>query len=245
MNVNPAQFLTGKLPFRTLLTVVTATAVAFALLLSCLGLIGLQYRGDRSNAERRYAQIARVITSNIGAAILFGDRAAAQENIASVSGISDIGWVRAFDREGRLIAEFKGNVAEAGSLEEVGYPVLVDGEHQGELRMGVHYRGLGEIAAEITWIALGLFMVCLVMALIVARWLGVIGFRPLDRLLEAMRRITSSGDFSIRLQPEPDPDFHTISVSFNTASPTRLRSSCRHATKRRRPAWRSRSSWPT
>lgn len=216
MNVNPAQFLTGKLPFRTLLTVVTATAVAFALLLSCLGLIGLQYRGDRSNAERRYAQIARVITSNIGAAILFGDRAAAQENIASVSGISDIGWVRAFDREGRLIAEFKGNVAEAGSLEEVGYPVLVDGEHQGELRMGVHYRGLGEIAAEITWIALGLFMVCLVMALIVARWLGVIGFRPLDRLLEAMRRITSSGDFSIRLQPEPDPDFHTISVSFNT-----------------------------
>ncbi|OWK27855.1 response regulator [Sphingomonas mucosissima] len=216
MKVKPAQLLTGQLPFRTLLTVVTATAVAFALLLSCLGVIGLQYRGDRSNAERRYAQIARVITSNIGAAILFGDRAAAQENIASVSGISDIGWVRAFDREGRLIAEFSGNVAEAGSLEEVDYPVLVDGEHQGELRMGVHYRGLGEIAAEITWIALGLFMVCLVMALIVARWLGVIGFRPLDRLLEAMRRITSSGDFSIRLKPEPDPDFHTISASFNT-----------------------------
>ena len=216
MSREGANLLTGKVPFRTLLSVVTATAVAFALLLSCIGLIGLQYRGDRSNAERRHDQIARVIAANIGAAILFGDRKAAQENLGSVAGITDIGRVRAFDRSGSPIAEFAGNVAKAGTLEEVRFPVMVDGERVGELRMSVHYRSLGEIIAEIVWTALALFAVCLGMALGVARWLGSIGFRPLDRLLEAMRRISASGDYGVRLQPEPDPDFNTISASFNT-----------------------------
>lgn len=216
MTAGSARFTIGKLPFRTLLTVVTATAVAFALLLSCLGLIGLQYSNDRSDAERRFGQIARVITVNIGAAILFDDRKAAQENLASVSGISDIGWVRAVGRDGGTVAQFSGNLADTGSLDEVRYPILVDSERLGELRMGVHYRSLGEIVAATMWTTLTLFMVCLVMALVVARWLGTIGFRPLDRLLEAMRRIATSGDFSIRLQPEPDHDFDTISASFNT-----------------------------
>lgn len=208
--------LTSKVSFRTLLSVVTATAVAFALLLSCIGLIGLQYRGDRSNAERRHDQIARVIAANIGAAILFGDRKAAQENLNSVAGITDIGRVRAFDLRGAPIAEFSGNAAKAGTLEEVRFPVMFDGERIGELRMDVHYRSLSEIIAETAWTALALFAVCLAMALGVARWLGRIGFRPLDRLLAAMRRISASGDYGVRLQPEPDPDFNTISTSFNT-----------------------------
>ena len=74
MNPDSTRLLTSRLSFRTLLSVVTATAVAFALLLSCIGLIGLQYSGDRSNAERRHQQIANVIAANIGAAILFGDK---------------------------------------------------------------------------------------------------------------------------------------------------------------------------
>ena len=216
MNEDGGNLLTSRVSFRSLLSVVTATAVAFALLLSCMGLIGLQYRGDRSNAERRHDQIARVIAANIGAAILFGDQKAAQENLGSVAGITDIGRIRAFDRTGAPVAEFSGNLKEAGTLEEVRFPVMVDGERVGELRMSVHYRSLREIIAETAWTALALFAVCLGMALGVARWLGSIGFRPLDRLLAAMRRISSSGDYGVRMQPEPDPDFNTISTSFNT-----------------------------
>jgi signal transduction histidine kinase/CheY-like chemotaxis protein len=53
------------------------------------------------------------------------------------------------------------------------------------------------------------------MALAVARWLNLTAFRPIDRLVRAMRDIAASGDYSTRLPPERDSDFSPIADSFN------------------------------
>lgn len=205
-----------KVAFRSKLTFLTATAVVIALLLSCMGLIGLQYSTDRDASLRRHQQIARVISGNIGAAILFDDRQAARENLSSISGIDDIVWVRAYTQDDRLFAEFRSVDGIAGALNQVRYPIMLDDERIGELRLGVHYRSLMEIISDTALIAFGMFVICLSMALASSRWLGASAFRPIERMQSTMRQISVSGDYTVRLEQDPDPDFDVIVSSFNT-----------------------------
>jgi signal transduction histidine kinase/DNA-binding response OmpR family regulator len=203
------------IPFRRKLTLLTALAVALALLLSCVGLIWLQYSTARESSIHRHEQIAKVISANLGAAILFGDHEAARESLSSVSSIDDIPWVRVYDENDQEFASYT-HLTLTESQDEVRYPVMVDDESVGELRMGVHFRSLGGILADTALTALLMFAVCLGMALVIARWLGAMAFRPIDRLMAAMGTITHADDYTVRLADDPDPDFNVIVSSFNS-----------------------------
>ena len=151
---------------------------------------------------RRYRRSSRPTSA---AAVVFADKEAAYENLASVSDIDDIVWARAYDASGELLAEFKAgprNGADeatwsGGVVEEVGQSVVVDDERVGELRLGVTRPTFTEILLDTADTALLLFVICLVLALVVTRWLGRMLFSPIERLLQAMKRITKSGDYSV------------------------------------------------
>ncbi|MET1756367.1 response regulator [Novosphingobium sp. RD2P27] len=198
----------------------TGLAVAFALLLSVFGLIALQYATERSLAESRHDQIARVISANIGPAILFGDRVAAEENLSSVHDISDIGSVRVYSTDGTMFAGYAAPVsqedADARWPTEVRFPVLAQNEKVGELRMRVGHRSPLDILGDTAPAALLIFLVSLAVTLTTTRWLNTMAFRPIDRLSAAMRRISELGDYSVRLERDPDPDFDGIVSSFNS-----------------------------
>lgn len=206
-----------RLPFRLVLTTLTTATVAFALALACVGLIGLQYFGDRSAADRRHEQIAKVIASNVGAAVVFGDAKVARENLSSVSDIPDIDWVQIATNDKRIFAAYSNIKVGADSPDTYKhvYPIRVDGEQIGELHMGVRYRSLMEIWTESALVTLLIFLACLVLAVFTARMLGRMAFRPLDNLANTMRNIARSGDYSLRLRDEPDPDFSAMVDSFN------------------------------
>jgi len=205
--------------FRSKLIAMTGLAVAFALLLSLFGLIGVQYFTERNLAESRHHQIARVISANIGPAILFGDRTAAEENLRSVRGISDIGSVSVYSKDGVLFAGYAASSSPEDVVtrwpHQVSFPVLVDDERVGELRMRVDRRGLLNILAATAPAALAIFMISLAVTLATARWLNTMAFRTIDKLSAAMRRISELGDYSVRLERDPDPDFDGIVSSFN------------------------------
>lgn len=209
----------NAIAFRAKLDIFTAASVALALLLSCVGLIGLQYQNNKNATYERHQQIANVISANIGAALVFADQRAARENLASVREVADVNWVKVFDSQGREFAKFskptKLGFAANDTDRVMRHPILIDGDRVGELRMGVHPRHLGDIIAETAVTALLLFLACLAIALSVSRWLGKAAFKPTDRLIDAMKRISESGDFSVRVSAEPDPDFSVIVKSFN------------------------------
>jgi signal transduction histidine kinase/CheY-like chemotaxis protein len=221
-------------PFRLKLKLLSVATVAFALALSCIGLLALQYHNDRQASERRHQQISEVISTNLGAAILFGDQSAARESLASVRGISDIVWARAYDAHGDLLSQFPardsalpGGAAPAWvalsparrglvtSETELRQPIMIDGERVGELRLGVRFRTLGSILQETALSAFVMFAVCLIFALFVASVLGRMVLRPIERLSTAMVEVGDSGDFSVSLPRDEDPDFNVIVDSFN------------------------------
>jgi signal transduction histidine kinase/CheY-like chemotaxis protein len=209
------------LPFRLKLNLLTGFTASIALLLSCVGLIFLQYSNDMRDTQLRHNQIANVISANVGAALLFADKAAAEENLSSIAQVEDIHWIRLLDTQGRVFARYDRpnhsdlakNLDEKDALFQI--PVTVDGDDIGTLQMGVHPRTLGDIAVESSLTALLLFLACLAIALSISHWLGRTVFQSIDRLIEAMRTIGRSGDFSVRVAEEPDPDFNSIVQSFN------------------------------
>ena len=209
----------ARLSFRAKVTVLSASSVALALLLSSIGLIAIQFLTDRGLSEERHRQIAGVLAANVAPALLFGDRAAAEETLSTVRLIDDVESVALIDANGSVFTSYTASAAGAEQLGDTSrmtsQPVALDGEVLGELRMHTRSRGLIHILSE-TWLpAAVLFAICLSMALLVARWLNVMAFRPIDRLVRAMREFAASGDYSTRLPQETDGDFAPIADNFN------------------------------
>lgn len=208
----------AAIPFRGKLNALTAATVIVALLLSCMGLIVLQYQNDKQATKRRHEQIASVISANIGAALVFGDRQAAQENIRSVARVSDVYSLRVYNNDGEKFVEYIKSAPDhkANHSENlINQPILIDGDRVGELRMAVHPQTIWDIVKETALTASILFVACLAIALLFSRWLGKTAIRPIDRLIDAMEEISKSGNFSVRVKAEPDPDFNIIIESFN------------------------------
>jgi len=205
--------------FRKKLYLLTGFAVALALTLSAIGLIGLQWSTDQTQAVRRHQQAASIIAANIAPAMLFGDREAAKENLASVHGVEDIGWIEAVSSKGRHFAIYEsvpGAKRNRRAWESVvTYPVKVDEDQIGSLRMGVHYRSLVDIIFANAFVSALICGISLLIVLTLTRWMNAIAYRPIEKLVAAMRTISDSGDYSVRLPADPDPDFSAIGTSFN------------------------------
>lgn len=210
----------ASLPFRAKLTVLTGSSVALALLLACFGLFGLQFQTDRTLASQRHAQLASVIASNVGPAVLFGDHEVAFETLASADAIKDVHVVEVVLNDGEVFSQYvrpeTDPATQSVGKELFQSEIVIDGERVGSLRMQVAHRTIFDIIAE-TWGAiLGLFLLCLALATLVSRVLNQMAFRPIEQLVEAMRSIERSGNFAMRLPPEHDRDFAVISTSFNS-----------------------------
>ncbi|MCY1669420.1 response regulator [Novosphingobium sp. SL115] len=210
----------AQLSFRTKLSLLTGLAVASALLLAMLGLIGLQWSTESRQAAQRHQQAASILAANVVPAILFADQRATGETIATVAGIKDIGWVEVLTREGKVFATYS---ATPGARNDkinwdrtLEYPIAAGNEPVGRLRIGVHYRSFFDILVDNTGVALQISLFSFAIVLILTRWMSRIAYRPIDRLVGAMHRISASGDYGVRLPADADPDFNTISTSFNS-----------------------------
>lgn len=210
----------GPMRFRTKLAAMTTSSAALALVLACLGLFAIQYRTEAQLSNQRHLQIANLLAENVAPAILFDDRDVTRETLMSVRGIEDIRSVHVFDREGAVFAEFIRTPSDTapGDMPEgevIGESIMVDGVTLGLVEMVVTPRSMADIVAETIGTIVLLFSVCMVLSLIIARSLRAMVFKPIDRLVGAMRQLQTSGDYTMRLPVERDPDFAAISTSFN------------------------------
>jgi len=209
----------AKMRFKTKLTVSSAMLVSVALLLACVGLLGLQFSTEQRLSQQRHDQIMQVIAANTGPALIFADAEAARENLMSINGIDDVSTVSVRDADGTLFVRHENSSVEFGpdetALSSIARPIVLDGETLGTLEMRVRSRTFISILGE-TWFAVAiLFSLCLALSMAAARGLNRVAFRPISRLIDAMHKITVSSDYSMRLAEEPDPDFAAISDNFN------------------------------
>ncbi|NBC37117.1 response regulator [Novosphingobium sp. FSY-8] len=227
----------GQPTFRTKLTEMTLLVTALALVLSGMGLIAVQYSYERARADRSFRQLADVLATNLSAAVVFGDTAAADGLVRSAQNVSDIVWVDVdgpnnkhvasylakgmTEREQRAAAQAAvapGQSYSAVSLSEFGYhrvPVMVDGRSVGTLVLGYRYRSVGAITRENLPVAVVLLALCMSIAVAISTRMKRMLFRPLDQLKQTMAGVRRSGDLGARMALSNDPDFDDMITAFN------------------------------
>lgn len=209
----------ARMRFQTKLTISSALLVSVALMLACIGLLGLQYMTEHRLSEQRHEQIMQVIAANTGPALMFADAEAARENLMSINRIDDVSAVFIRDTKQQLFVAYQNPLTNfspsQSTLKDLARPIVVDGVVLGTLVMQVRQRSFLDILGG-TWAAmLVLFSICLAFSMSAAKGLNRIAFRPIERLIEAMYKITVSSDYSMRLTREQDPDFAAITDNFN------------------------------
>nr|WP_294851614.1 response regulator [uncultured Sphingomonas sp.] len=235
------QFLGHRLsaiPFRKKLTFITLAVTAIALLMSCLGLMGVQYYYERGAANNQNRQLAEVLASNLGAAVVFGDSGAADAITASAHSVPKLLLVEARGQNNAVISryaakgednspglkfaqEFAANGqlgTKSGFLSNYGaitVPIAVNNEPVGNLTIGYRYRSLASIFVDMLPVAVLLFGACLAIAYFVSSVMRGMVARPLDALTQSMRDIRRSGDLQQRVEGSEDPDFNEIITSYN------------------------------
>ncbi|MEJ2410768.1 MAG: ATP-binding protein, partial [Novosphingobium sp.] len=227
----------ARQPFHKKLMLFSAIAMVAAVSLSIASLIGTQYKHYRDIADRQYAQLAEVLAGNLGAAVVFDDRATVDSILQSAHAIPKIVWLEVRDPEGRVIvarrAEGLSAEALAGIRQTVvdpdlrGWhnltasyarrvvPIKVDKAKIAELEIGYHYRSPWSIMREVLPAATVIFFVCMAIGIYVANRLRRLISRPFDRMQSAIQAVRVSGHLDARVELTGDPDFDGLIRSYN------------------------------
>lgn len=225
-------------PFRKKLTLTTMAVTAIALLTSCIGLMGVQYYYDRGTANQQNRQLADVLASNLGAAVVFGDARAADSITHSARSVPNLMLVEARGLHDNVVSRYtskedntEAGVAFADKFADTGkvgsqtgflsdhgaitVPITVNEEKVGQLTVGYRFRSLASILLDTLPVAALLFAACLMIGYFVSKSLRSMVSRPLDALNQSMRDIRRSGDLNLRVAGSNDPDFDDIITSYN------------------------------
>lgn len=212
------QHFLGEIPFRQKLSGLIVLSVTFALGLACIGLFALQYQAALDLSDQRLGQMASVMAQDINEEVYLEDLEDARADLMLVSNVRDVHAVRVYRTDGTLFTRFESEIApgsEGNWNKRITRPVMYEGVRVGTLQMDVHRPTAIEVLRSQLYKIVALFAACLGLSMLVARLLGQMAFRPIDQLVETMRRIEQSGDYAMRLPAQPDRDFAPISASFN------------------------------
>jgi signal transduction histidine kinase/CheY-like chemotaxis protein len=227
----------ATMPFRAKLSALTLAIAALVLLVSTVGVMLVQYGHERDSASHHYRQLSEVLASNLGAAVVFGDDAAAQDILHSAKVVPDLLWIDAEDAKGQALAAYLspglpkgekeridrdiilpvGRAAffDAGDIGVYRMPIVADGHAVGSLCLAFKFRTLRSIVMEMLPVSAVLLAICMAVAIALAAVMRRMVFRPLDGLRAAMQEVRASGDLQARVELSADPDFNAITESYN------------------------------
>ncbi|WP_336978369.1 diguanylate cyclase domain-containing protein [Altererythrobacter fulvus] len=187
--------------------------IGFAVMLAGLTVMASGAAVIRDNAERNLTLIARTLSYSVEPAIVFGDREAIGESIASLAGNGAVERIEVLDADGAVLQSWSrsGNGLSAGIERLVGkviwptpyvIPVQRGGEKIGEVRVMGSSGDIARFLLQGLLIALCCTGIALVAMRILARKLkhGVID--PLNHVAEVARSVRTERAFHRRV-PAP------------------------------------------
>lgn len=224
-------------PFHKKVMFGSVFATAVAVCLSVVGLIDVQYNHYRKQADGQYAQIADMLANNLGAAVIFDDKAAAASILKSAQAVPNVRWIDVHRADGAAIASYSPKGESDHQIEAQraaatatwpGYwpgaserpvvrtvPIKIDATTVGELAIGYQYRSLWSIALETLPAATIIFILCVTMGFYIAHLVRRLVSQPFGRMQRAMQRVRESGDLDARVDLTEDPDFDELIISYN------------------------------
>jgi len=208
---------------------INQTVLAAALVIVALVVVASGFFLNLRALVADHQSSAKVMAENAGAALLFGDRKAADDLLASLLHSPNVSSGALYDREGRLFA-WRGAsgaaVSEALDYPDarvfyqarsirIAEPVAQGGEAVGVLLVDVD---LAPVFRMLGWQAL-VILLAAVVALLFARWmvvrLSTSVLLPLERLNGLMDDVSQKQDYSLRAEPTAVIELNRLGAGFN------------------------------
>jgi len=226
------------------ITALIVAASCVVLLLSCSIFVGSQVVTYKRIAVNELNAAADIVAQNITAAMVFDDKATAEETLAALSAKPGIIIARAYRSDGSLFAEYRRRrtagdetdriptaaavAAEFPKLISDGHehrfggghldlhaPVRLDGDLIGAIYVRSDLAQMYDIVGAYMVLAGFVVMFLIVVAFLIANRLQKVISEPVLNLLGTMRRVSEKQDYSVRAEKFGDDELGQLTDGFN------------------------------
>jgi len=217
---------------------VTMAITASALLVCSVVLVANQIITHRNNALKEMATYARIIATNITAALAFQDSTAAKETLAALSARKEIIAVIVFDNELGIFAHHNTRDDTAptltsaelllrledkdfntphvvGNIVAIYVPVNLKNERIGLIELQFDTSGLFATLSRYVVFAILMFLLSMFGAFVLAGRLQQLIVGPIQRVTSTMKELTERKDYTSRVQPSGSDEIGTLIQKFN------------------------------
>jgi signal transduction histidine kinase len=221
------------LPISRKLTRMNMVVSASVLLLSCAAFIGYELFAFKNTAGEHLSTNAEIVGINVTPALLFQDRGAAAETLASLRATPNIVSAAVYASDGNLFAKYvrgfgsdpaalpdKLDAARSAHRVESGYlivlgQILSDGKPVGMVYIQSDLREIESRLQGYAVIALSVLAVSFVVAVLVSSLIERKISGPILSLAETTKTIALKKDYSLRTAIESKDEIGILSGSFN------------------------------
>jgi len=193
------------------------TAVVVLVTASLLFIVE-QWQSGQVDLRRNEAALTQIMAGEVAQAQAHGDRATAQKMLAQLVAAPEVRSVDLYDAQGRLQLHLDGSPGSGGKTANVfdtSAAVTLGGQNLGELVVRSRAFDRWSIVPRYLAVCGALFFAATGLALFMGRWLAGLVIQPVNRLSQAMREVTDSGDYSQRVPKWASDEFGLLTDSFN------------------------------
>ncbi|MFN3583649.1 ATP-binding protein [Phenylobacterium sp.] len=207
---------TPTAPFHARVASVGLVTTVVVLLAACLTFMFQQWAVARAQSHRIHESLAEIAAQTTAAVVNAPDGPRrVQAAISAVEASEDVVAARLVDASGRELAGFHRPGVEAGDVEVIGKPVIVDGKAVARLDLVVERPQLAPLLPKFIALTFVLLFGGVGVALFLARSLAQRVIAPVQTLSEAMHDVAGGGSFTpVRLETK-DELFESLADSFN------------------------------
>jgi signal transduction histidine kinase len=210
-----------------------ALVCGIALILAYIAFLAYYLVTARQAAINTLTSEAQIIGANSISAILYNDPAAATNTLSALSNSNEVTAAAIYTQSGDLFAQFpttgpsaiephtispgrKRFVSEFGIDVVVATPILSDGKVQGTVYIQAHLQDLRQHAIRYAFIAAGILVACLFLALLFGTLSRRLLSEPIVSLADTARLVTRYRDYSLRFEPtQRYNELESLTQAFN------------------------------
>ena len=210
------------------LEAIILTTAATVLLVSVSLYIFIEVRSAKSNVIVQLEGIANLLSANSTAVLSFRDREAAVGILSTLSIRKDIISARILDVDGGIFASYYAPDKQLSAFPEKGaedkilplsifvsVPILLNENRIGTFEVVGDLSAIRQSLYQKIWIALGIFILSMILAFIISNRLQSVISGPVKNLLESIKKITQKKKFSLREKRMSNDEIGNLVDEFN------------------------------